>query len=1137
MPDVSLGSGEKVSRSSRGRVGSFNVGAPGVSSQVGGSGRGKKDINAAGAPGRALAGVGQAFTAFFPALAQLDATDHREELEKVEEENIQLARKANNTVLQNYAKARQAIKSNDFSQFPNLGTDFLTRKAGIENFKIATGRLAAFDMANGDEFRQRLAAAGEGADPLKVRDEMLREETEGADPLYAEAFGQDFVKATDFQISQQRQINAAAQAEKMFDVAVAEMTKAAVSGELTTVQDLDAFRAKATAAGLMAGRDGAIAADHRFRTEFIKLSESNHSLVDLLHASAPDVNDGMSIAQMEPEAVAASVARNLANFGQERTTAWKESRANLQQSALDIASGESNETPSSYLGRVRAHNEKFGPSNQGRQLEAQAIAMLDDKVSLDSVFATIAGGGTTQMTASDWKQIDLEVYDTFPAWAAARGIEEADAQSMMANQLSHLGASSNLRNTIHGDLFGDDVPQSETTFNLMNAAGAMSPNGGVSNFMSARTEIGFRAMQIAKRQGISPEDARQRFMSAPPNEAPRDTWLASGMGMTQKDQDDLRDKMPEAIEAKLEGMGFDLSASAFQLGGLGNNIEMSDADDWDPAIWRAADETLKTVAWLYNGTKTPEELAEIRNEMIAARIGITLKHGNKHVTLMAAQAVVTGPDGQAMRVQNPSWQSMENMQASIARDGPGLGFDGDVTGIHADELTEFNMGYAVEIAGNEIIFPTDVTQVFTADEADSAAFDGFQKELTPNGNVAITFTSDQDRMQISDTMFFQRMGPGRGWSLRVTEAPAGTAAVEKVRQREEHFARIAAGPVGVGGLPSQTIFPGTSGLVSPAGTSSVALPGAAPQDPAQPAVPLPQPLGTPGLPSQTIIPGTSGLVGPSDRFPISGQQPTMTTSGREPSMGRNYRQQLERGLEDGRKAGTISPPQELSALSKADPQDGQDVADRLQDAARASKSDGIIMLNLGGPKAAPFMMSFTEFLEPLEGNSPRAYDDANTRTINMNTKVIGDPTIGIGFNLTRKDARAKIEALGANYDKVLRGEQDLDPSQVRQLLVQGAQEASTWLFNHFKDEVGILEEHQWVALLSLAYNSRWTDNGPTLIGPDITAAIKRGDFEAAANEIEFKSAAGVRPNQQVGINLRRRKEAMMFRGSFDTAGN
>lgn len=67
----------------------------------------------------------------------------------------------------------------------------------------------------------------------------------------------------------------------------------------------------------------------------------------------------------------------------------------------------------------------------------------------------------------------------------------------------------------------------------------------------------------------------------------------------------------------------------------------------------------------------------------------------------------------------------------------------------------------------------------------------------------------------------------------------------------------------------------------------------------------------------------------------------------------------------------------------------------------------------------------------------------------LDTKHI--PTVGIGFNLRRGDARSRIRAVGANYDAVLHGTQCLNDQQIRRLFDQDMREAeqcaSSWLRN------------------------------------------------------------------------------------------
>lgn len=58
-----------------------------------------------------------------------------------------------------------------------------------------------------------------------------------------------------------------------------------------------------------------------------------------------------------------------------------------------------------------------------------------------------------------------------------------------------------------------------------------------------------------------------------------------------------------------------------------------------------------------------------------------------------------------------------------------------------------------------------------------------------------------------------------------------------------------------------------------------------------------------------------------------------------------------------------------------------------------------------------------------EGKRTKVYKDTE-----------GNPTIGVGFNLNRSDAKAKIEAIGLKFDKVLDGTQELNDAQIDTLL-------------------------------------------------------------------------------------------------------
>ena len=82
---------------------------------------------------------------------------------------------------------------------------------------------------------------------------------------------------------------------------------------------------------------------------------------------------------------------------------------------------------------------------------------------------------------------------------------------------------------------------------------------------------------------------------------------------------------------------------------------------------------------------------------------------------------------------------------------------------------------------------------------------------------------------------------------------------------------------------------------------------------------------------------------------------------------------------------------------------------------------------------------------------------------------LGIPTIGVGCNLRKANARMQIERVGANYDKVLSGEECLSESQIERLFRMDMSFAvscvSSWLPNW-----SALGPSQQSALADMAFN-------------------------------------------------------------------
>ncbi len=143
--------------------------------------------------------------------------------------------------------------------------------------------------------------------------------------------------------------------------------------------------------------------------------------------------------------------------------------------------------------------------------------------------------------------------------------------------------------------------------------------------------------------------------------------------------------------------------------------------------------------------------------------------------------------------------------------------------------------------------------------------------------------------------------------------------------------------------------------------------------------------------------------------------------------------------------------------------------------------------------------------------------EGRSRHVYMDTE--GHPTVGIGFNLDRPQAKREIEALGLDYDKVRTGAQDLTDGQIDQLFskttdeaISGARQAVT----NFDD----IPEDKQVVLVDMVFNlgvGKFSKFRKTI------DAVEKEDWLQAA--LEMKDSAwfaqvGAKENQRGGANVR-----------------
>lgn len=147
-------------------------------------------------------------------------------------------------------------------------------------------------------------------------------------------------------------------------------------------------------------------------------------------------------------------------------------------------------------------------------------------------------------------------------------------------------------------------------------------------------------------------------------------------------------------------------------------------------------------------------------------------------------------------------------------------------------------------------------------------------------------------------------------------------------------------------------------------------------------------------------------------------------------------------------------------------------------------------------KAPANSLSFREILDIIrdhEGYRYQVYKDS-----------VGKPTIGIGFNLTRADAPKLIKQIGADYNKVLKGEQVLDDKQIMTLfelsLRTAYKDAELYMPNLFNQPRNVK-----LALIDMAFNLGYNRLSKF---ENTKKHILAGDYNKAADEVLRSKWAG-----------------------------
>jgi GH24 family phage-related lysozyme (muramidase) len=145
------------------------------------------------------------------------------------------------------------------------------------------------------------------------------------------------------------------------------------------------------------------------------------------------------------------------------------------------------------------------------------------------------------------------------------------------------------------------------------------------------------------------------------------------------------------------------------------------------------------------------------------------------------------------------------------------------------------------------------------------------------------------------------------------------------------------------------------------------------------------------------------------------------------------------------------------------------------------------------------------FIEVHEGRRVNAYVDSR-----------GIPTIGVGFNLTRPDAKDRIAALGLSYEAVCRGAVSLTDEQIDALLdldIAAARAGARRCVQGFDT----LPPQAQMVIIDMVFN---LGVGGFSTFRKMIAAVERRDWTAAAEEMRdsiWYHQVGRRADQDIAL--------------------
>ncbi len=529
----------------------------------------------------ALDRLGSAFGTVGPALRAQQDAEQAVELSRIKAENRTLAISAENAVKANPEAALASLRAGDIGAMsPNAAA--WERKAYQETYKITIGT----SMANIDhtEFQTQLDGLSfKDGNPETLRNGFLKEKMKGADPLFQGAYTEQFDKLSRSQIVAWRGQQQALLSANAVETRLDQFSQSIAAGGPMSYDIMRANMADVT--NLALGAKNKIAARQRVAQlvieEFVKTGSG--ALLTALETKDPVT--GLSIADEEPELFASANRKGVAEYQALNSPAAAAEAFSISDelSALENETGGDLAAVTHKLDRFQGtygHASQLGPlRDRQRALEAKTTTSN----AVYGAFRTSLDASTPNAYVSQ-KNLNsdgVKMAARSMAEDVASGLTPQQAEDRLVNAIvKYRGLGKEWNSNQTHRFMGGDVAQQEAAFSLLQRVASTDQGSGAVDAIldTPESRIKFEYVATSVRlRGTNVKEALGQFNAVEPI-AGLDWRTAFSAGSKPKDMKAAVEAGSKALDKILDSDGFSPAVTAMFQRELNRSAYLSGMD-------------------------------------------------------------------------------------------------------------------------------------------------------------------------------------------------------------------------------------------------------------------------------------------------------------------------------------------------------------------------------------------------------------------------------------------------------------------------------------------------------------------------------------------------------------------------------